>query len=223
MERIRIMGVKVEAEQISCQVDVEGTVREAFSKPCFEFRYISNTPLTGVPPSIAVIPLLADVLPVAWIYDAVIEVEACDRDFYESIPRFKQGYIDMYPMLTFGGRLEAARLIDNPRPGDGSLCFFSSGVDSYDTLLRHADEKPTLLTLWGSDVRLRDAEGWQTAKAQMRAAVEYLGSEGVAVECRSSAKCTAPTPKRACIRASGGCGTWTLANPASYSCGSTAS
>ncbi|HIX19325.1 MAG TPA: hypothetical protein H9862_01830 [Candidatus Akkermansia intestinigallinarum] len=39
--------------------------------------------------------------------------------------------------------------------------FFSGGVDAFTTLIRHHEEKPILLTLRGSDIKLSDEAGWQ--------------------------------------------------------------
>ena len=183
MNRIIIQKTSVEANQIVCEASAEGAVAKAFRATPFEFRYRSSLPLTGVPESVAVIPLLASLLPVSWVYDATIEVDTCDRSFFESIPNFKQGYVDMYPMLDFRGDMKVGALVDNAVDGDGSLCCFSSGVDAFDTLFRHAAEKPMLLTIRGSDVRLGDAEGWEVAQRQMRDAAGLVGSESVAIEC----------------------------------------
>lgn len=45
--------------------------------------------------------------------------------------------------------------------------LFSGGVDAYCTLARHIDEKPDLLSLWGSDIPYDDKNGWKTLRANL--------------------------------------------------------
>ncbi len=149
---IRIKEVIVEENLIECIMHFEGVVREAFKSD--RFIYECSQTLTGVPVSIAVIPCLTNILPIAWVYDADIYVEQCDRDFCLSIPEFKKGYSVMYPMIDFKGKLIADALIENRKDLSGASVFFSGGVDSFDTIIRHSDENPLLLTVWGADIAL---------------------------------------------------------------------
>ena len=91
----------------------------------FVAEYSDN--IENVPLSCAVIPFLVNVLPLAWITDAIISVDAIDKSFYESIGSFKQGYIDMYPMITFKGNIEALHIVDNSYPTDGEAGVLFSG------------------------------------------------------------------------------------------------
>lgn len=175
MGKITVTRTKIEAHRITCSVTVKGDVREAFTKGKFSFYLDSDRSLGDVPESIAVIPLLGDLLPVAWVYDAVIEVGACDRDFAESIPAVKQGYADMYPMLCFGGELHAERITENTASGKGALALYSGGADSADTAIRHLSEKPALLSIWGSDIPLSNAEAWAGMVGQIETAADALG------------------------------------------------
>jgi len=177
MNRIAVEVTDIRKNQILCAVTVEGTAREAFRKDRFVFAYESNCELSSVPGSIAVIPALSCLLPIAWVYDARIETAECDRDFYESIPEFKQGYIDMYPMLSFGGSLHAERIVENRRQAERALSFFSGGVDSVDTAIAHLAEKPLLLTVWGADIPLSEPAAWRELVAQTESAAKTLEME----------------------------------------------
>ena len=76
--------------------------------------------------------------------------------FNESLGKVKQGFIDMYPMLSFQGSLEAKAIVENSFAitAPKSAVFFSGGVDSNFTLISHLDEKPALMTIIGADVPL---------------------------------------------------------------------
>ena len=124
--------------------------------------------VSGVPESIAVIPLLCNILPIAWLFDAHIILPECDEDFFYSIPQFKNGYIEMYPSLNFLGEIVPSKLIKNKATGTRSAAFFSGGVDATYTLISHFDEKPILLTLWGADIEYEDEEGWACVSEQIK-------------------------------------------------------
>ena len=101
-------------------------------------------------------------MPIAWVLDAEIVVETLDYDFYAHLSEVKQGYINMYPRIKFGGKLTVNRLVSHDyETSDETAALFSGGADSFDTLIAHAAEHPTLVTLLGSDLKLNDNIGWE--------------------------------------------------------------
>lgn len=157
--RIVIDVPRVSNNVISYSYEVEGPWREAFRLDQ-EFHIKYGFDVSKIPPGVAIIPLLANVLPMAWVYDAVIQAPACDADFYRCVPEIKRGYEGMYPMIRFGGALNVSQIEDNTGDREGAICLFSGGVDAFNTLIQHVDEDPLLLTLRGADVALDDDEGW---------------------------------------------------------------
>ncbi len=147
---------------------ITGPWKEAFAEQeAFQITY--DMDISKVPAGVAMVPLLANLLPMAWVCDAEITVPVCDRDFWESIPDFKKGYEDMYPGMPFGGRLTVREIATYaPKNQAGAIAFFSGGVDAFQTLIAHAGEHPTLLTIWGSDVTLEDESGWQRVEAHLK-------------------------------------------------------
>ena len=160
MNSIEIKTPQVCANSICYEYSISGDWREAFQeKEKFKIEYSCG--IENVPVGILMIPLLANLLPMSWVYDADIICPVCDKDFFESIVDFKRGYKEMYPMMDLKGRLSVKDLQSNvPPEQDGSVAFFSGGVDAFCTLIRHWEEKPTLITLWGSDISVEDKEGW---------------------------------------------------------------
>lgn len=159
--RIIIDKVDITKTKIEYGYTVEGEWIEAFNldEPFFVEYSID---ISAVPKSVAVVPLLANLLPMSWVYDAEIVCSTVDKAFYDSIPNFKQGYIDMYPMMDLKGKLAVKEIEENNIEIDGGAAtFFSGGVDAFNTLVMHEKENPTLITLWGADVKLDDVAGWQ--------------------------------------------------------------
>lgn len=165
--QIVVESPMIEKHRITYSYNINGDWQMAFKidEP-FYIEYSCN--ISSVPKSVAIIPLLANLLPMSWIYDAEIVVEECDEDFFYSIEDFKQGYKDMYPIMELKGVLKVNQLQNNLNSNqNGSVAFFSGGVDAFNTLVSHSKENPTLLTLWGADVKFEDEEGWKKVEKHL--------------------------------------------------------
>ena len=184
MDTIKIRDVKVEEYNITVRCSAEGEVSKAFCDSEFDFTYQSSISLADVPESIAVIPALGTLLPPAWLFDAEITVDECDAGFVSSVPDIKKGYVDMYPGVRFGGKLTVGKTVENdPADHYRALTLFSGGVDSHDTALRHAAEKPDLLILRGADISIfpKDDEGWNEMLSQVDHFADIIGVSRLSV------------------------------------------
>lgn len=142
-----------------------------------------NCDISKVPESIAIIPLLANLLPMAWVCDAKIVIPECDETFYNSIAEFKKGYCEMYPMLELKGQLEVKNIVKNSVESTKKVgAFFSGGVDAFNTLVCHFDEKPTLLTLWGADVKLTDTSGWEKVEKHLKETAKQFDVDYITIK-----------------------------------------
>jgi hypothetical protein len=140
--------------------------------------------LDKIPDGVLVIPFLCNVLTIAWVLNATIHVNEIDRNFYESIPEFKKGYEKMYPLVDFSGDIIARKITDHAAifSGGGTASFFSGGVDAFNTLISHYEEKPLLMTLWGSDVFFNDIRGWDNVRDHVHKTAEQFGLEYILIK-----------------------------------------
>ncbi|MFD1848636.1 hypothetical protein [Oceanobacillus bengalensis] len=165
MNKMIINEVRIINNRIEVDYTIHGEWKRYFHPEENFFVEYSKT-VDQVPKGIMVIPFLCNILPVAWVFDAEVIVEELDKDFYESIDEFKQGYINMYPGMEFMGKITVNNIKTNKVEGkEQSAVFFSGGVDAYQTLLTHLEEKPTLVTIWGADVPLEDTKGWKKVQS----------------------------------------------------------
>lgn len=166
--KIIIDNPQIKQNRIIYTYKIEGEWKEAFEDTdSFSIEYSED--ISAIPEGIAVVPLLANILPMSWVYDADIEVSVCDEDFYYSIPNFKKGYVDMYPMMNLDGTIRVEKLQKNlSYKRDKEAAFFSGGVDAFNTLVSHAESHPILLTLWGADVKLDDTVGWMNVLTHLQ-------------------------------------------------------
>lgn len=173
---IKIETPEIGGMTIRYRYEVAGPWSEAFDlSQAFEAEY--DIDVSGVPTGVAMVPLLSNVLPIAWVYDALIEVPVCDADFLACLPEIKSGYKDMYPMMHFGGELRVNTIEKNRQSAKGAVCFFSGGVDAFNTLIQHIEERPALLTMRGADVKLCDISGWTRVRTHGEAVAQDFGVE----------------------------------------------
>ena len=160
LNKIVIEEISVQNNTINYKYNVSGEWKKYFNLE-YEFFIQYSIDISSIPQSIAVIPLLANLLPVAWVCNAEIVLPICDKAFYESIDAIKEGYSNMFPTIEFKGNIKTKEIEENhPGNENGTVAFFSGGVDAFNTLVNHTEEHPTLLTLWGADVKHHDEQGW---------------------------------------------------------------
>lgn len=153
------------------RIEISYIITEDITKYFFEARTFFaeyDDDISFIPKSIAIVPFLCDILPVVWVTDSIIVLDSIDEDFYNSIEKFKQGYINMYPSVSFRGNLHYTKLEKNTTIGNNTALFFSGGVDAFSSLIAHIEETPILVSLWGSDVKLDDFEGWENVQTSIK-------------------------------------------------------
>ena len=64
----------------------------------------------------------------------------------------------------------------------GTAAFFSGGVDAFNTLVCHKNEDISLITLWGSDISLNDAEGWNKVLIHLKQTADKFGINYITVK-----------------------------------------
>lgn len=117
--------------------------------------------IEDVPNSIAIIPFLVNVLPIAWIYNLTISVDELDYTFYNQIESIKKGYEKMYPQISFKGNIIVTNKTKVIFSEKKSALLFSGGVDAMSSLINNIEMHPDLITIWGADVKLDDINGWE--------------------------------------------------------------
>jgi len=178
---INISAPVIIGNRIEYKYEVTGEWKEAFNlKESFFIEYSRD--ISGISQSTAIVPFICNILPIAWVYDAEIHAERCDKAFYESISEFKKGYFDMYPHMDFKGSFNVDILEENSYDGEGTAAFFSGGVDAFNTLVKHSEEKTLLMTIWGADVKLNDTEGWSNIEKHLKSTAEKFGVEYITIK-----------------------------------------
>lgn len=161
---VKLTAIKIAGGRVDYEYQVCDELKKYFHLDApFFLEY--DFDVAGVPQGILAVPFVVTILPFIWMYDAVLELPELDRDFYDSIPEFKKGYVEMFPEIDFKGKLQIGVLTVN-RPvcseqGTSAGAFFSGGVDAYATLAAHLGEQPRLLTIHGADVAVENNAAFQ--------------------------------------------------------------
>lgn len=173
---IVLKTIKKTKNKIAYEYETSGKFSDLFAdKRPFEIEYECD--IEQVPDSVAVLPFAALVLPVCWLSDAVLYLDDIDEDFLKSIDDFKRGFVHMYPKLDFWGGVVVKKITKNrvDHVFRKMMCFFSGGVDAVSTMLNNMDERPTLFTIWGTDVYFEQEKAWGIVKKKVQDIANEFG------------------------------------------------
>lgn len=145
-------------------IDNKNTIRYDYKVSSEIARYFNpkqpffvsyDTDISSVPPSIAVIPLLANLMPIAWFVGFDVEVDEVDSTFYNALEELKAEFSVHFKNIK-PSSLKAVRLVSNTIAADESALLFSGGLDSFESLTRNIDRNPFLVSVFGADIDLSD-------------------------------------------------------------------
>ncbi|WP_103068568.1 hypothetical protein [Aquimarina sediminis] len=117
--------------------------------------------VSSIPNSIAVIPFLSNMMPIAWYAGFTVEVEEVDEDFYNALLLVQKEFQKRDSLQAIEGGLKAKKLVKNKISGNKSSMLFSGGVDAYATYIRVFEQKPDLVTIHGADIAIEDHSQWE--------------------------------------------------------------
>ena len=174
---IKIRSVSINNNVVNYDYSIPKALSNCFSKDLdFFYQYPENFDLRTVPKSILYIPLVVNVLPLAWIMHVDIEVPVLDKAFAECIENIKNGFKRVYPNIDFYANLKVGEITENTcMQSDKVTCMFTGGVDAWATLLRILDKKPVLINIFGADIKLEDTVNLGEADKEISNIANFLG------------------------------------------------
>lgn len=147
-------------------------------------RFLANEPLwvryeesvKDIPPGIAAIPFLGIISQIIWFYDGTLDIPVLDKTYAESMDNVKAVYQTMYPEIHLSGKVNIGnKTFALPRDYPRKAAFFTGGIDSMATALRHRQENPLLISIWGSEQKVHQKKAWQQVSESQIAAAKELG------------------------------------------------
>ena len=167
MKKIELLNIEKQGRSIRYVFVYSDELSKYFTGEEFLLEYPEN--IESVPNGVLAVPFVSNTLQISWLTDCELIIPELDQDFYESIPAFQKGFEKMFPETTFAGKLIIKNIVKNTPSGSGyTAAFFSGGLDATTTLIRHFDECPHLISIWGSDVDFNNVNGWGIVEKGLR-------------------------------------------------------
>ena len=167
MEKIVIKSVNVEKNDISIDYEVSNGLKKYFNlENKFHAHYYED--ISIVPKEIAVIPFISNVLPIIWLTNSELIIDSLEEKYANSIDKTRNAFNEMYNVNIFKGKVTVhnKKIIKSLNIEENVSVFYSGGVDSTSSLVScfEKNEKPLLITIWGTDVWDHNIEGFESLK-----------------------------------------------------------
>jgi len=120
--------------------------------------------VSGVPESIIMVPLLANIMPIAWFAGFEVHVDELDETFYQSLQELKTEFSKHFPTIKSDGNLHVKKLVHNQINDSHTALLFSGGLDSFESLTRNLSSDPFLISVLGADIEISDKARWDDFK-----------------------------------------------------------
>lgn len=178
---IKLVDIIIRHNVIEYKYNIDDALKTYF----FDKELIIEYPesIESVPAAVLAVPFVANVLPIVWLTDSELIIDELDSSFYNCIPNLKKGYETMFPESTFGGTITVNRIVNCDRPSKPGRCamFYSGGLDSVHTFVTHFNERPDLLSIWGSDIKYENREGWDIVHQNIAITAEHYDLPDVVI------------------------------------------
>ena len=159
MFTINKIGFKDQGRTISYNYDIDQSISKYFnSKESFYVTYQEN--VSDLPESINIIPLLANIMPIAWFAGFDVYVNELDETFYRSLQDLKEEFLIHFPQIKLKSNLFVNSLVKNVISDNNKGLLFSGGLDSFESLTRNIDFNPYLISVLGADIEINDKRRW---------------------------------------------------------------
>lgn len=173
MDRIELRAINKNKGHITYDFIYSEGLSQYFTGKTFEVTYPVN--VENIPDSVLAVPFVSSVIQIAWFANVQLVVPILDQDFYECLGTLFDGYSKMYNNVPLYRNVlitytEENRAIKNNQ----TAVFFSGGLDATTTLVKHMEERPLLITIWGADVNYNNEKAWYVVEQSLKqVASEY--------------------------------------------------
>ena len=114
--------------------------------------------------------------------NAKLKLSEIDESFFNCINDVKKGYEKVFPDVMFRGLVEPDKIVNYSfEKTDKCAMFYSGGLDSANTLVSHINENPDLISIWGSDIKFNNIEGWEKLHKIIKETADKYGLNDVVI------------------------------------------
>lgn len=179
MSKKRYINIELEASEdglllgrLSCSRNIRKYIRSNL----FYVKYDKD--IHNVSSSILYIPFVSNVITFAWAIGADIYIRELDEMFLESLDKIKTIMKRWYPIFPFSARVIVENIASNNFDCKGYGLLFSGGLDSTASYIKHRDQKPNLIMIWGADIPPNRIDFWNKIKNHYK---KFADQEGIEI------------------------------------------
>ncbi|WGM88492.1 MAG: hypothetical protein NUK63_06090 [Candidatus Bathyarchaeum tardum] len=147
---------------IISRLSFSNNIKKYFNSSLFFAKY--DVDIQDVDLSILNIPVVANIIPIAWAIGADIFVKELDQVFLQSLDYIKSIMKKWYPNFSFSIRMFVTKKIVNNLSHERNAMLFSGGLDSTCSYVECKNKKPILIVIWGADIPLGQKKFWEKVK-----------------------------------------------------------
>lgn len=122
------------------------------------------------------IPAIASIITFAWAIGTNIYIKRLDATYLESLNKVKSVMKYHYPKFSFSTKIIVENVVSNRFSNNGNGLLFGGGIDSTASYIRHRNEKPNLITVWGAGIDIHPCD--EKAKKRL---IDFSDKEEVKV------------------------------------------
>jgi len=137
-------------------------IRKYFWSNTFFVEYDKD--VHEVSKSMLYIPIVSNLINIAWAIGADIYVKELDKNYLESLEKIKLIMEKWYPQLPFSTNIYVENVVSNKFDNDEYALLFSGGIDSTFSYYRNKHKRPNLIMIWGADIPLTEEQYWKKVK-----------------------------------------------------------
>ncbi|RZJ70834.1 hypothetical protein [Flavobacterium sp.] len=158
---LELHGLKFEndGKRIVYDYSYDSSLSKYFNKKeAFFVEYTID--VSQIPTSLAVVPFLANFVPISWFAGFDVHVAEADATFVHSLSELKKEFSIHFAQLRQDTKLTADTIVPNAINANETALLFSGGLDAFEALTRNIDQNPFLVSVWGADIDLSDTKRW---------------------------------------------------------------
>ena len=173
-ESIRLNRVEAIDNKFTVELDFSDGVQKWFKSNRLFVE--SDQKLDKTDESILSVPALSAVVAVAWAAGADVYLESIDASFLRSLKKVELIFRTWFPRFSFTTEMHVNNVVSNVSSSRRCALLCSGGLDSLASYLKHREQRPTLISVWGADIPTCENTYWNLARRNLE---EFATQEGV--------------------------------------------
>jgi|Deesub1362B_J571_1020462.scaffolds.fasta_scaffold00364_5 hypothetical protein len=171
---IKVEELEVKDNYLVSKLSCSKGIGKYFLSNSFYVEYDKR--IDNVDRSILQIPIVSNIVTLAWVIGADIYVKELDETYLKSLHKIRSILSIWYPQLPINTKINVEKIISNKFSNKGYGLLFSGGIDSTASYIRHRSKKPNLITIRGIQPSVSRGEAWKTYRDML---INFSSKEGV--------------------------------------------